>query len=358
MTAASVPTAAGGATAGRTFVAADVGGTHVRIALVHGAGGRVEVLHYRKYACADFAGLAEVVAHFQAGVPDAAGVREGVIACAGQPLPDGGLLAVNLPWPVSMPALRERLGFTRFELVNDFEAVAHAVGHGGVDVLLHLSGPDSVPPGPVLVVGPGTGLGAAVRIPARGGAVVLATEAGQASLPVREDIEIELLRELRRGHGHVTLEHALSGPGLVRLHHALARVRGVRTGLDAPAAISAAALADDDPLARETLEVFCALLGGAVGDMALLYGAHGGVYLAGGVLPRIRDFLPRSAFVRRFLDKGPMRRALERIPVTLVEHGQLGVIGAASWYLGHTGDPLDTDAPHPREACRSCSQPD
>ena len=125
-----------------------------------------------------------------------------------------------------------------------------------------------------------------------------------------------------------------AGPGLVRLHHALADVRGVHATCDTPGAISAAAQSGDDALARDTLHLFCALLGSAIGDMALLYGAHGGVYLAGGVLPQIREFLPRSAFVPRFLDKGPMRGALERIPVTLVEHGQLGVIGAAGWYLG------------------------
>jgi glucokinase len=322
------------------FVAADVGGTHVRIGLVGVADGRPEVLRYEKYACADFPGLAEVIAHFLAGMPADPPVRGGVIACAGHPAPDGSLLAVNLPWPVSIPAIRARLGFARLELVNDFEAVAYAVGHADTETLLHLSGPASAPTGPVLVVGPGTGLGAAVRIPARGGAVVLATEAGQAALTVRDELEMALLREFLR---HVSVEHALSGPGLVRLHHVLARVRGVGTRLDAPAAISAAARTGGDALARETLDVFCALLGSAVGDMALLYGAHGGVHLAGGVLPQIRDFLPCSAFVQRFLDKGPMRQALERIPVTLVEHGQLGVLGAANWYVDRHGFRHDQD---------------
>src|SRR5690606_16590070 len=119
----------------------------------------------------------------------------------------------------------------------------------------------------------------------------------------------------------------------LRMHQALARVRGVAPTRSTPDAISAAARAGDDPLAHDTLDLFCGLLGSAVGDMALLYGAHGGVHLAGGILPQIRDFLERSSFVARFLDKGPMREALQKIPVTLVEHGQLGVIGAASWYL-------------------------
>lgn len=109
------------------------------------------------------------------------------------------------------------------------------------------------------------------------------------------------------------------------------RARAFATGQ-----ITAAALAGEDALASETLDVFCGLLGSVVGDMALLYGVQGGVYLAGGILPNIREFLLQSSFVPRFLNKGTMREALERIPVKLVEHGQLGVIGAASWYLDQT----------------------
>ncbi|WP_262378612.1 glucokinase [Luteimonas viscosa] len=327
-----LPAAAGHQPAGVPFIAADVGGTHVRVGLVCGDS-PTQVEHYRKYACADFPSLAAVLEAYLAGLPASGPVRHGVIACAGHPLEDGSLLSVNLPWPVAPQRIRAQLGFDDLRLVNDFEAVAHAVAAAGAQSLLRLTGPDLAPPGPVLVVGPGTGLGAAVRIPAPGHAVVLATEAGQAALTVSTEAEIDVLREFLRDRRHVPIEHALSGPGLVRLHAALARVRGMQPGHATPDAITAAARSGDDPLARDTLELFCGLLGGAVGDMALLYGAHGGVYLAGGILPQIRDFLEHSSFVRRFLDKGPMREALLRIPVTLVDHGQLGVIGAAGWYL-------------------------
>ncbi|HRF84056.1 MAG TPA: glucokinase, partial [Pseudoxanthomonas sp.] len=114
---------------------------------------------------------------------------------------------------------------------------------------------------------------------------------------------------------------------------ALCALRGAAPLHAHPGEVTAAALAGDDPLAHEALDVFCGLLGSTVGDMALLYGVRG-VYLAGGILPQIREFLVRSDFVARFLNKGPMREALERVSVRLVEHGQLGVVGAASWYLG------------------------
>ncbi len=325
----------GTAPSGAPFIAADVGGTHVRIGLVQGAD-PVTLAHYRKFACADFAGLAEVFQAFLSSLDPGTPVRRGVIACAGHALGDGSLLSVNLPWQVVPAEIGARLGFDELRVVNDFEAVAHAVAAAGPSALLRLSGPAHAVPGPSLVVGPGTGLGAAVRIPARGGAVVLATEAGQAALTVSTALEIAVLQEFLRERRHVPIEHALSGPGLLRLHLALARVQGVAPTRATPDAISAAARSGDDALARETLELFCGLLGSAVGDMALLYGAHGGVHLAGGILPQIRDFLERSSFVERFLDKGPMREALQKIPVTLVEHGQLGVIGAASWYLDRT----------------------
>ncbi len=132
-------------------------------------------------------------------------------------------------------------------------------------------------------------------------------------------------------------------PLRAHLHAALCAIRGASNGYRTPDEITTAALAGSDPLARESLDIFCGLLGSVVGNMALLYGVKGGIYLAGGILPQIRDFLMHSRFVERFLDKGPMRAALERIPVRLVEHGQLGVIGAANWYL-HQRDREGHDA--------------
>lgn len=317
------------------FIAADVGGTHVRIGLVRASGDAahpVTVLKYRKYVCAEYAGLAEIIEDFVAGL-DGVKVAEGAIASAGYPLGDGSLITVNLPWRVSLEQIRERLGFRAFRLVNDFEAVAHAAAWVDASEVLRLTGPDNASPGPTLVVGPGTGLGAAVWIPTAHGPVVLATEAGQAALTTGTELEMALLKQMLGQRSHVSIEHALSGPGLMNLHAALCALHGTTSDYRTPGAITAAALSGEDARARESLGVFCGLLGSTVGDMALLYGVHGGIYLAGGILPQIREFLLQSTFVERFLNKGPMREALERIPVKLVEHGQLGVIGAASWYL-------------------------
>lgn len=328
------------------FIAADVGGTHVRIGLVRASGDPahpVEVLKYRKYVCAQYPGLAEIIEDFVAGL-DGVTVAEGAIASAGYALDDGSLITVNLPWRVSLEDIRARLGFRAFRLVNDFEAVAHAAAYVDASEVLQLTGPDTAPPGPTLVVGPGTGLGAAVWIPTAQGPVVLATEAGQAALTTGTELEMALLRQMLGQRSHVPVEYALSGPGLMHLHDALCALHGEASGYHTPDAITAAALAGEDERARESLGVFCGLLGSTVGDMALLYGVQGGIYLAGGILPQIREFVLRSSFVERFLNKGPMREALERIPVKLVEHGQLGVIGAASWYLSGAGNGTGTKA--------------
>lgn len=321
------------------FIAADVGGTHVRIGLVRASGDPahpINVLSYRKYVCAEHAGLAEILEDFVAGL-DGIAVEEGAIASAGYPLEDGSLITANLPWRVSLSDIRERLGFREFRLVNDFEAVAHAAAYVDASEVLRLTGPDTAPLGPTLVVGPGTGLGAAVWIPSGTRAVVLATEAGQAALTTGNELEMALLKHMLQQRSHVPTEHALSGPGLKNLYTALCALRGVASVHRTPGEITAAALSGKDAHARESLDVFCGLLGSVVGDMALLYGVQGGIYLAGGILPQIREFLLQSTFVERFLNKGPMREALERIPVKLVEHGQLGVIGAASWYLQQRG---------------------
>ncbi len=165
--------------------------------------------------------------------------------------------------------------------------------------------------------------------------MVLPTEAGHAALAAASDLEVALLQELRRTRTHVATEHFLSGPGLLTLYTALATLRDAPAVHATPAAVTAAALAGDDVLAHEALQTFCGFMGSVVGDMMLLYGVRSGVYLAGGFLPQIADFIARSDFAARLLDKGPLRPALEQVPVRIVEHGQLGVIGAASWFLQH-----------------------
>lgn len=320
----------------RAFLAADVGGTHARIGLISPRpdGYRpVTVLEYRRYACAEWPSLTAVLKDFVAQLSSGTRVEHCAVASAGYVLGDA-IVNDNLPWPVSIRDIRETLGIASLAVINDFEAVAYATQFmtpADAVPVIETSAPKVA--GPVLVMGPGTGLGSAVLLPGKPHATVLATEAGQVALAPGNELEIEILRLLARDRAHVSFEHALSGPGLVNLYNAICVLRGATPVARIPADVTRSALEHSDAAAVEALNVFCGLLGSFVGDLVLLYGARGGVYLAGGILPQIRELLLSSTFADRFFNKGVMRPFLQQVPVRLMEHGQLGVIGAAGLYL-------------------------
>ncbi|HET6431562.1 glucokinase [Dyella sp.] len=324
----------------RPFLAADVGGTHARIGLVSREAGTarpVNVHAYQRYACAEWPSLTAVLEDFVAHVAPAAPIEQCAVASAGYVLGDA-IVNDNLPWPVSIREIRERLGLAQLAVINDFEAVAYATQFlTGADTLGVIDNAAPAAAGPVLVMGPGTGLGSAVLLPGAHGPSVLATEAGQIALAPGNEREIAILRVLARERSHVSFEHALSGPGLINLYRALCELNGRVPALSLPAEVTRSALDRSDPAAVEALDVFCGLLGSFVGDLVLLYGARGGVFLAGGILPQIRELLLKSTFAERFFNKGVMRAYLQQVPVRLMEHGQHGVIGAAGLYLdGHS----------------------
>lgn len=273
------------------FLAADVGGTHARVALVRasGADGRVvDVLAYREFNCADFPGLPDL--------------------------------------------LRAALGFDDVAVLNDFEALGHALDDArGLRTRL-LCGPDTNAIGPALVVGPGTGLGAAVHLPGPSGQV-LTTEAGQMDFAPQTVRERELLARLAPAGGYVPYERIVSGPGLLTVYRTLCGLRGAPALLATPEAVTAAARAGNDRHAVAAVDVFCALLGSFAGNLAMVCMARGGVYLAGGFLSSMFDLLQRSRFAERFVHGRSVRRFLEGVPVRVMEHGQHGVLGAARWYL-------------------------
>jgi len=318
------------------FLAADVGGTHARIGLVSPRpdGHRpVTLLEYRRYACAEWPSLTAVLKDFVSRLSAGTHVEQCAVASAGYVLGDA-IVNDNLPWPVSIRDIRESLGIAKLAVINDFEAVAYAtqfMTQADTAPVIETSAPQVE--GPVLVMGPGTGLGSAVLLPGKPHATVLATEAGQVALAPGNELEIEILRLLARDRAHVSFEQALSGPGLINLYHAICTLRGATPGLQMPSDVTRSALERSDAAAVEALNVFCGLLGSFVGDLVLLYGARGGVFLAGGILPQIRELLLASTFAERFFNKGVMRPFLQQVPVRLMEHGQLGVIGAAGLYL-------------------------
>jgi len=187
---------------------------------------------------------------------------------------------------------------------------------------------------PVLLVGPGTGLGAALVIDQGGRAGVQPSEAGHATLAANTPLELDVVRLLQARFGHVDNERVLSGPGLVNLYYALCKLRGVQPRWHAPSELVDAADAGSDLLAAECTALFCRWLGSFAGDLAITFRARS-VCLAGGLAGHLGHYLRPVGFMQRFLDKGVLSDTLRDVPVHTVEHGQLGIIGPAAWHAAH-----------------------
>lgn len=282
---------------------ADIGGTNARFALLEGgAPGAVTSL-----ALDDFPDIGATIAAALQG----RAVRGALLAVAG-PVSNNQAVLTNRGWRIDGGVLKARV-------INDFEALAWALPALKPEDVLPLGGaPRGQPGAPLAVLGPGTGLGVAAFVPP---GQVLPGEGGHASLAAGDEREAAVVALLRRRHGHCSAERVLSGPGLAALHDALAELDGQPPPGLSPAEVIAAA--------PDTLALFCAMLGGFAGNVALTYGARGGVFLAGGVLPRLPQALAASAFRDRFEAKGRMQPYLAAIPTALITRPDPALLGLA-----------------------------
>lgn len=305
---------------------ADIGGTNARFALVPAGG--TEILHPMTLPCADFAGPAEAAEAYLRTVdpPSPPGRAAFAVAC---PILGDDVSMTNHAWRFSTEATRQRLNLARLDVVNDFIAVALAVP------LLHPNDQEAVkdgqadPAAPILVLGPGTGLGVSLLVPSGAGWNAIPTEGGHATMPAASDDEARILSILRRRHGHVSAERVLSGPGLANIHAALRSPDGQNMPEPLPPAEVTRLAGQGDALATLALGHFFAMLGSYAGNLALSAGARGGVALAGGVLPRLLPAFRASDFCRRFVEKGRFRDYLAPIPVTLMTSAYPAFTGLA-----------------------------
>ncbi|HHQ42727.1 MAG TPA: glucokinase [Chromatiales bacterium] len=323
-------------------LAADVGGTKTLLAVVEpGAEGRPRVLARRRYASAEWEDPYRLLADFTAAEPAARGALAACLAVAG-PVETTGTWqrarVTNLPWRLEGAAVARALGVPRARLVNDFEAVVHGLDALAPEGLETLQAGDPRPGAPRAVIGAGTGLGMAAAVPAADGWRVLPSEGGHGDFAPADAEQAALAEWLRPRLGRVTTEHLLSGPGLARILDFLRAREGTRPGPalaaalaagDRAAAIGRAALAGEDPLAVRAVELFVRIYGARAGDLALLLLAHGGVYVAGGIAPRLAPFFRAGGFLEAFRAKPPMEPLLAAMPVHLVLDPEVGLLGAA-----------------------------
>ena len=311
------------------WLVADIGGTNARFGWVDGAGvQQVQTLPTAAYpdpqaAVADYlAGLAQTLG------PAYRAPRAAAFAVA-TAVAEDCVSFTNSHWSFSRRALRDALALADLLVLNDFEALALSLPRLTPAQTSRIGPALSAPLAPLAVIGPGTGLGVAGLVPTPHGWVALAGEGGHASLSAADDFEAALLAAARREHTHVSAERLLSGIGLPVLHRAVAQVLGLPATALQAGEIVERALAGDDPSCVRCIDSFCALLGSFAGNAALTLGARGGVFIGGGIVPRLGGHFQRSRFRQRFVDKGRLEPYLSQIPTALITDTLAALTGAA-----------------------------
>ncbi|HEX4511761.1 MAG TPA: glucokinase [Burkholderiaceae bacterium] len=295
----------------------DVGGTNARFALQ--AAPDEAAQRIVTYAVAEHATIDEAILAYLATLPEPR-PRQGAIGIA-NPVVGDWVKMTNAPWAFSTEAVRKEIGFDRFLVINDFTALALSLAALAPEDLHQVGGGQADPLAAVGLLGAGTGLGVSglVRVDDGRRSIPIQGEGGHVSLAPVGDREYAVVAQLQRRYGHASAERALSGPGLVNLYDALCEIDGVPARDLDPAAVSTAGEEGTDPRCVEALALFLAWLGSVAGDLALTLGARGGVYIGGGIVPRLGDRIDQSAFRERFVAKGRFRTYLEAIPTWVVD---------------------------------------
>ena len=307
----------------------DVGGTNARFAVQEAPG--APPTQVVTYPVVEYATIADALKAYVAQLA-CARPRQAAIGIA-NPIVGDFVKMTNFHWAFSIEAVRKELGFDRLLLINDFTALALSLPALQPEHLRRIgTGGTTDPKGAVGLIGPGTGLGVSgLLLDTAGHTVPLGGEGGHVSLAPATAREDRVVAALRDKFGHASAERALSGMGLVNLHEALCAIDGIAAKALDPAGVTGAATAGSDPRCVEAVEIFFGLLGSVAGNLALTLGARGGMYIGGGIIPRLGDWIDRSTFRERFVAKGRFRDYLDGIPTWLI-HAEMSpaLIGAAN----------------------------
>ncbi|MBD8452151.1 glucokinase [Serratia rubidaea] len=303
----------------------DVGGTNARLALCSKETG--EISRTKTYSGLEFDSLEAAIRQYlqehQLEVQDACIA----IAC---PVTEDWVAMTNHTWAFSIKQMKANLGLAHLEVINDFTAVSMAIPMLTDADVLQFGGAQAQQDKPIAVYGAGTGLGVAHLIHVNRQWVSLPGEGGHVDFAPNSEEEDIILETLRAEMGHVSAERVLSGPGLVNLYRAIVKSDGRLPENLAPKDITERALADSCIDSRRALSLFCVILGRFGGNLALTLGTFGGVYIAGGIVPRFMEFFKASGFRAAFEDKGRFKDYVQDIPVFMITHAQPGLLGAGA----------------------------
>lgn len=309
---------------------ADIGGTNARFSAV--LQGELESTYEFHYSVEEYPKFTGLIGKLLSEIAQVTGWNNAPLnACFAVACPaDTELIAfTNSHWTFTKSALKDALACQKLTVINDFEAVAHGITELIEGDLVQVGGQAPVENKAIGILGAGTGLGVAGLLPHAQGYHVIDTEGGHADYAPIDEVQSAVVNCLRERYGRVSLERLLSGKGLLNIYTALCTIGGFDALYTTPAEVVAGALDSADTTALQTLNMFCEGMGAAAGNLALTYGARGGIYIAGGVIPRFQEFFINSAFRSKFEDKGRFVSYLQPIPVYLVIRSNLGLLGAA-----------------------------
>jgi len=302
----------------------DIGATNARFALVAPDG---EISKTRVLLCDDYPTIADAITAYLA---DASGTKPvaAVLAVAASPTGDEVSLT-NHPWTFSIAALRQAIGLERLKVVNDFHANAAAVPYLAPTERIQVGPGAPLADAPIGVIGPGTGLGVSALVPTPAGPKPIPGEGGHVTMSPADARESAVLEIMRGRYDHVSAERVLSGPGLVNLYNTLSELSHVKAAPLTAAQITDPKIGAGDASAHEATTMFCAMLGTIAGNLALTLGARGGVYIAGGIVPKLGDAFAQSQFRERFEAKGRFRDYLAAIPTYVIVRPFAALLGAS-----------------------------
>lgn len=315
----------------KAHLVGDIGATNARFALVNDDGDGT-LSRSADLVCRDHVTIAEAIESYLATAESAAPARA-VLAVATSPQGDS-VNFTNNPWSFSIAELSRRLGIEHLRIINDFHANALALPHLAGEDVHKVGGGKVVARAPMGVLGPGSGLGVSAAIFAGNGYEAVSGEGGHVTMSPADERESAVLAVLRARFGHISAERVLSGPGLVNLYRALCEIDGKEAAELSAAQITQAGAVGECSYSGAAVEMFCAMLGTVAGNLALTLGARGGIYIAGGIVPRLLDTFARSQFRARFEDKGRYRDYLAEIPTFVITRRHAALLGAARLLRG------------------------
>ncbi|HLZ04459.1 MAG TPA: glucokinase [Bradyrhizobium sp.] len=310
----------------------DIGGTNARFAIAEGGKYRqLKHIEVDKYPS-----LRDAISDYLTALPeDERSGLAGALAIAGPVLGDR-IALTNQSWSFSIAELKQSLGLVSLAVVNDFAATAQSIPHLAAQQKFAIGPMIPNAKGNIGVVGPGTGLGMSSLIPSGDGWTLVAGEGGHATLAASTEEEFAIIQMLRKRWSHVSAERVLSGAGLVNLYEALCAIGGIEPLMLSPADVTRRAMDRSDETCVRAFAHFCGFLGSVAGDLALTVGAFGGVYIAGGILPRFKDAFAASKFRERFEAKGRFSKMLAGMPTWLILDENPGLIGLANMPLNQS----------------------